>query len=499
MSKQTLFSFIFFFFILISPLSVSAQSVAELQVMIDALLADVAVLQAQLADTQTQTQGAIPSESVFVTEENAFVFSHTLSRGTQDDEVTELQKYLATFPDIYPEGLVTGYFGFLTQKAVQRFQVKHSIVSSGTPSTTGYGLVGPQTRKKLNEHHTLSVEVKESTTITPEVDIDVVAPMISNIQETNFAEDSITITWDTDEAVKSYVEYSGVESMENSSVAQTTNLVVSHRVNITELSQGTTYYYVVSATDTVGNITKSDVRFFSTTASVAEEVAVSDIIGHWSFDEISGDVVGDVSGNSSDGVLMNTNPTIAWVSGKIGGALKFDSINDYVSIPHTSTLNVGAEGKSYSVSFWFNRSGVPKTERFLLGKSGNAGPSPFEFRFDQESYVTFRISDGAKAPRIRPPKIVSGAGWVHLVGVRDVDTDKIYLYINGEEGNGADKGLSVFDTTVGSIQNEHPVRINRTKGVGNVYYYDPFTIDDVRIYSRALSAIEIKDLYNELK
>lgn len=51
--------------------------------------------------------------------------------------------------ELYPEGIISGFFGSLTQKAVQRFQVKHGIVSSGTPGTTGYGHVGPKTRATL--------------------------------------------------------------------------------------------------------------------------------------------------------------------------------------------------------------------------------------------------------------------------------------------------------------------------------------------------------------
>lgn len=58
---------------------------------------------------------------------------------------------LAEDAAIYPEGKVTGYYGTLTQAAVERFQVKYQIVSSGTPETTGYGQVGPTTRNKLNE------------------------------------------------------------------------------------------------------------------------------------------------------------------------------------------------------------------------------------------------------------------------------------------------------------------------------------------------------------
>ena len=42
-----------------------------------------------------------------------------------------------------------GYFGSLTETAVEAFQSATGIVSSGTPQTSGYGQVGPQTRAKI--------------------------------------------------------------------------------------------------------------------------------------------------------------------------------------------------------------------------------------------------------------------------------------------------------------------------------------------------------------
>ena len=80
-----------------------------------------------------------------------FVFTKSLYFGLKDNEVAELQKFLAKDKTIYPEGLTTGYFGPLTQKAVQRFQCKYNIVCFGTPYSTGYGSVGPKTRNKLNK------------------------------------------------------------------------------------------------------------------------------------------------------------------------------------------------------------------------------------------------------------------------------------------------------------------------------------------------------------
>lgn len=63
--------------------------------------------------------------------------------------VKRLQTILAKDKTLYPEGLVTGYFGPATLRAVQAFQKKNNIASSGTPETTGYGAVGPKTAKAL--------------------------------------------------------------------------------------------------------------------------------------------------------------------------------------------------------------------------------------------------------------------------------------------------------------------------------------------------------------
>lgn len=67
--------------------------------------------------------------------------------GTVGSAVRTLQELLARETDVYPEALVTGYYGPLTRRAVQRFQMKHGVVSSaGEP---GYGYVGPKTRAKF--------------------------------------------------------------------------------------------------------------------------------------------------------------------------------------------------------------------------------------------------------------------------------------------------------------------------------------------------------------
>ncbi len=110
----------------------TSQTVAELQAQVQALSKSVALLQ-----QQKPTSTSAPA--------SCSAIAPTLKQGSSGAAVTQLQQFLARDPSVYPEGLVTGYFGSLTQAAVQRFQAKNGIVSSGSPSTTGYGQVGPKT------------------------------------------------------------------------------------------------------------------------------------------------------------------------------------------------------------------------------------------------------------------------------------------------------------------------------------------------------------------
>jgi peptidoglycan hydrolase-like protein with peptidoglycan-binding domain len=110
------------------PVLASALTAAELQQQVQ-----------DLKNTVTQLQQAQSPSATCPT------FSKTLKKGSSGADVTSLQQFLAQDKSVYPEGIVNGNFGALTEKAVQRFQVKNSIVSSGTADTTGYGAVGSRT------------------------------------------------------------------------------------------------------------------------------------------------------------------------------------------------------------------------------------------------------------------------------------------------------------------------------------------------------------------
>ncbi len=105
----------------------------------------------------------------------SFRFQQNLFRGVRNQDVTNLQELLKGLPNIYPEGLVTGFYGELTEKAVSRFQAHYDI--------SPIGMVGPETRLRLNtllasrrmaEEGTVGningrvAEVSESTVVRPE-------------------------------------------------------------------------------------------------------------------------------------------------------------------------------------------------------------------------------------------------------------------------------------------------------------------------------------------
>ena len=106
-------------------------------------------LQTQAVNPSTDTTVPSGTNTNAAPQSNCPLISRALGLGSSGDDVERLQQFFAQDSSIYPERLVTGYFGLLTQAAVQRWQARHGIVSSGTPSSTGYGRVGPRTATAL--------------------------------------------------------------------------------------------------------------------------------------------------------------------------------------------------------------------------------------------------------------------------------------------------------------------------------------------------------------
>ena len=143
------------------PLLSSADAVSELQDKINALLAQIKVLQERIAGTPPASTPIASSATALTA---CPVISRTLAVGARGDDVTQLQLFLKARGYFNEEE--TGYFGILTETAVRRMQAAHNIVSSGTAQTTGYGMLGPRTRTLVSELCRTNVAVSGSAVAT---------------------------------------------------------------------------------------------------------------------------------------------------------------------------------------------------------------------------------------------------------------------------------------------------------------------------------------------
>ena len=179
---------------------------------------------------------------------HADILSRQLSQGMSGADVSALQRFLAQDRTIYPQGLITGFFGPLTYSAVSNWQARNGIDSVGR--------VGPITMLAIN---------RWSSTGGSD---DVNAPSISNINVTSTGS-TATVSWTTNEDTQGVLFYSvsplsmtentvnnpDTVSVSGTSIASANlGLRTTHSVQISGLAANTNYYYVIHATDQAGNV-----------------------------------------------------------------------------------------------------------------------------------------------------------------------------------------------------------------------------------------------------
>jgi len=208
----------------------------------------------------------------------------------------------------------------------------------------------------------------------------------------------------------------------------------------------------------------------------------------WKFNEGSGTIAYDSAG-SNNGTLVN-GPV--WTSGQIDGALSFDGTNDYVNMgdPADGSLDFGASD-SFTISLWFKRDiiGVNHTlicKREVINGTHNEG---YLWSISNDNLSAGIEGTNTIGTGITGSTTIGANQWYHAVFVRDAATDKLYLYLNG-----VSDAAPVTDTTTATLANTYNFMVGRWEYYN--FYFDG-SIDDVRIYKRALSAEEIEQLYQD--
>ncbi|OHA24320.1 MAG: hypothetical protein A3D50_02195 [Candidatus Taylorbacteria bacterium RIFCSPHIGHO2_02_FULL_44_12] len=160
---------------------------------------------------------------------------------------------------------------------------------------------------------------------------------------------------------------------------------------------------------------------------------VTGLIGHWKFDETSGTMASDSSGNNNTGTLTN-GPT--WTTGKIGGALNFDGVDDYVDMGIGSATESIGGGSAVSVSLWIKINDPNNTaDKMIISKFQNAASKStwnlIKDNIAQGNNLYFQVwnTAGADVVATSDNLFPTDANWHHVVGV--YDGSRVYIYGDG--------------------------------------------------------------------
>jgi len=192
------------------------------------------------------------------------------------------------------------------------------------------------------------------------------------------------------------------------------------------------------------------------------------LVAAYAFDEGQGTTVFDFSGNGNGGLVSNPN----WTVGRYGGALLFNGTDALVTVAHSPPLNLGS---GMTLEAWVNPARLSTdwadviykaNDAYYLEASSAAGPPA--------------VGGRSLATPLLAPNVLPAGIWSHLAATYDGIT--LRLYLNGTQVASRSQSGTIESST-------EPLTI----GGDNIYgQFFQGVIDEVRIYSRALTPAEIQ-------
>lgn len=221
------------------------------------------------------------------------------------------------------------------------------------------------------------------------------------------------------------------------------------------------------------------------------------LVGHWKLDETGGTTAVDSSNYGNDGTVNGTVDWNAAIYGN-GHGFNYSDGEDYIEIPNSSSLENVQEG-NYTVAAWFKPDTLPPgTEPdndayySIVVKSGwHFG---LTYKFDG-TFVAGHYLSGDVWEGIASPTSYSPGEYYHVASVVDKSAGTIKLYVNGEL-----VGTDTF--TPGAAAREYGTATWKigiaSPGASSWGWAADGSIDDARIYNKALSDQEVAELYGFL-
>lgn len=206
-------------------------------------------------------------------------------------------------------------------------------------------------------------------------------------------------------------------------------------------------------------------------------------VGFWKFEEGSGATAIDLSGSGNHGTITGAT----WATGKIGGGLNFDG-NDKLNL-NTYTSFDWTKDDSFSICCWTKWGGTTGINQVIIGRDDPSTNLHIWLGYGNATgEIYFNLYDlSGNGTTIRSLSSQADGNWHHVVCVRNGETDKVILCVDGQTKQEATYNyLNGFSGTVAV----NIGWLNLEPG-----FYCKGVLDDVRIYHRALTADEVKRLY----
>ncbi len=215
--------------------------------------------------------------------------------------------------------------------------------------------------------------------------------------------------------------------------------------------------------------------------STASASLTDGLVAHYTFDDNTNDSAGTNNGTASGGP--------SYVEGKVGKALQFDGTNDYITLSNTSAADMTTN--NFTVSLWLKTNTTATTQYRLISKRGSDG---YEIYLGSGQNGLAAYCDTTGGGCLNDNNLgtasVRDMKWHHAVVVFD-RSGNMTGYVDGNVGSSP----SNISAAVGSMTVAQNLMIGQYSNGGGDYFNG--TLDDVRVYNRALSADEIIQLYNQ--
>lgn len=217
------------------------------------------------------------------------------------------------------------------------------------------------------------------------------------------------------------------------------------------------------------------------------------LVGYWKMDEGSG-TLSDSSGNGNNGT--QSGGVVYGVAGKAGNALSFDGVNDYVGVGN----NLEWSG-ALTVAAWHKRNVKDITNADgIIGNFYWASDANLRKGWVQRYYINtdsfaflIELTNGSTVEEKQITYTTSVGNWYYGVAVFDPTTRIVSWYVDGVL-----RGTATGSVGFNQIAFDSPYQMSTGNNPVNNGYF-PGSIDEARIYNRALSAAEILAIYNATK